>query len=467
MGAFEKYGWEEEKIISKTGLRYLVRLQDYVLKNSQGKEEAVMFSFSYLRIPQDSRRPVMFAYNGGPGAASSWIHMGLLGPKQISFPDYPNLTQPIKYQIQENEEFLLDQCDLVLIDPVGASWSRLLDESTASRHYSTGGDARDFAEFIENWLTENGRKDVPVYLLGESYGTIRNVALADALSDWVNLCGMIHIGTSLNVGAKGSLCVEPNVRRLGANAAACWYHHHQKECSREKFIREAMEFAYGDYARALLLGNRMEMSEREKVLKRLSYYTGISEDFLRKRNLRFGEIDFVLHLCPGKVVSIYDSRLLYQPEQGQSYSENVMTDADIVEPDMAQDAFMSSVGPAVETAFDDYCSMELCLPTGRKKLDAMLEISKQWDYRGYEKDTLSLPVELMKRKPCLRMMFVNGCYDLSSTFDFMTYYLSQYELPSDRVTCLVLPPGHASYVGGDTVQQLSRKIRKFISWQGE
>lgn len=121
MGAFEKYGWEEEKIISKTGLRYLVRLQDYVLKNSQGKEEAVMFSFSYLRIPQDSRRPVMFAYNGGPGAASSWIHMGLLGPKQISFPDYPNLTQPIKYQIQENEEFLLDQCDLVLIDPVGAS----------------------------------------------------------------------------------------------------------------------------------------------------------------------------------------------------------------------------------------------------------------------------------------------------------------------------------------------------------
>ena len=209
------------------------------------------------------------------------------------------------------------------------------------------------------------------------------------------------------------------------------------------------------------------MSEREKVLKRLSYYTGISEDFLRKRNLRFGEIDFVLHLCPGKVVSIYDSRLLYQPEQGQSYSENVMTDADIVEPDMAQDAFMSSVGPAVETAFDDYCSMELCLPTGRKKLDAMLEISKQWDYRGYEKDTLSLPVELMKRKPCLRMMFVNGCYDLSSTFDFMTYYLSQYELPLDRVTCLVLPSGHASYVGGDTVQQLSRKIREFISWQGE
>ena len=268
----------------------------------------------------------------------------------------------------------MDQCDLVLIDPVGASWSRLLDKSAASRHYSTSGDARDFAEFIENWLTENGRKDVPVYLLGESYGTIRNVALADALSDWVNLCGMIHIGTSLNVGAKGSLCVEPNVRRLGANAAACWYHHHQKECSREKFIRETMEFAYGDYARALLLGNRMEMSEREKVLKRLSYYTGISEDFLRKRNLRFGEIDFVLHLCPGKVVSIYDSRLLYQPEQGQSYSENVMTDADIVEPDMAQDAFMSSVGPVVETVFDDDCSRELCLPTGRKKLDAMLEV---------------------------------------------------------------------------------------------
>ncbi len=118
MKVFEKYSWEEEKTVSKDGLRYLVRLQDYVLKNPQGKEEAVMFSFSYLRIPQDSSRPVMFAYNGGPGAASSWVHMGLLGPKQISFPNYPNLTQPVKYQIQENEEFLLDQCDLVLMDPV-------------------------------------------------------------------------------------------------------------------------------------------------------------------------------------------------------------------------------------------------------------------------------------------------------------------------------------------------------------
>ena len=155
--------------------------------------------------------------------------------------------------------------------------------------------------------------------------------------------------------------MEPNVRRLGANAAACWYHYHQEECSREEFVREAMDFAYGDYARALLLGKRMELSEREKVLERLSYYTGISMDFLRKGNLRFGEIDFVLQLCPGKVVSIYDSRLLHQPEQGQSYSENIMTDADIVEPDMAQDAFMSSVGPAVEAAFEEYCGRELCL----------------------------------------------------------------------------------------------------------
>ncbi len=96
-------------------------------------------------------------------------------------------------------------------------------------------------------------------------------------------------------------------------------------------------------------------------------------------------------------MSIYDSRLLHQPEQGQSYSENIMTDADIVEPDMAQDAFMSSVGPAVEAAFEEYCGRNFVFRLEGKRLDTMLEISKQWDYRGYEKDTLSLPVELMKK----------------------------------------------------------------------
>ena len=309
MSEFSPYRWEAEKI-APSGLRYRVRLADHVLTGPDGKAEATMFSWSYLGQGGGSRRPVVFAYNGGPGAASAWLHMGLLGPVLAQLPEYPDgLSHPARFELTPNPDLLLDQCDIVLIDPVGTGWARLLDESTAKRHYSTAGDARDFSDFICAWLAESGRENAPVYLLGESYGTIRNVALADVLPESVNLRGIIHVGTSLNVGARTTLLVEPNVRRLGANAAVCWYHHHQDECSREDFVAQAMDFAYGDYARALLLGNRLNEAERESVLERLSRFTGMDHDFLDKHDLRFGEVDCRLGCCPGAVVSTYEAWL--------------------------------------------------------------------------------------------------------------------------------------------------------------
>lgn len=462
MKGFAGYNWEEEKIMDGSGMRYLVRLQDYILSEKNGAAGATMFAYSYIKLPREPQRPVIFAYNGGPGAASNWVHLGLLGPKLVKFPGYPDLNQQKEFYLEENSEFLLDRCDLVLIDPVGTALAPLLDHSDM-RHYSTEGDAQDFADFICAWLSENERENAPVYLLGESYGTIRNVVLADLLPDSVNLQGIISIGTSLNVGAKGTLMVEPNVRRLGANAAACWYHYHREECSCEEFVKESLDFAYGDYARALLLGNRMCKEERESVLERLSYYSGLSKEFLRKHALRFGEIDFVVGLCPDATVSIYDSRLLSRMKNGEKYEENRIDGADIVEPDMDQDAFMSKIGNAFDRAFEEYCQNDLCLPKGRKNEGDMLEISQKWDYKSYGKDTLELPVELMEKRPELRIMFVNGCFDLSSTFDFMIYYLSQYPLPSERVRCLVLPAGHASYVGEGMAERLNREIRSFLA----
>lgn len=462
MSAFQPYEWEAEKV-APSGLRYRIRLADYILRGAEQKAEATMFSYSYVAADSaQSDRPVIFAYNGGPGAASAWLHMGLLGPVLAKMPGYPDVKEsPTQFELIPNPDFLLDQCDVVLIDPTGTGWARLLDESSASRHYSTAGDARDFAEFICDWLKENGREQTPVYLLGESYGTIRNVALADALPEYVNLQGIIHIGTSLNVGARTTLFVEPNVRRLGANAAVCWYHHHQSECSREEFIKQAMEFAYGDYAHALLMGNRLDAAEREAVLHRLSYFTGMDRGFLDQKNLRFSEVDFLLRCCPGAVVSTYDARLLYRPKQNETYSENAMESAGIIEPDMNQDAFMSAAGPVYDNALGQYVAAELC-PPERKTAENMMDIARFWDYRGYEKNTLTLPVELMKQRSELRMMFVNGYYDLQSTFDFVTYYLSQFELPEDRVKQVVLPSGHASYIGEGMVEKLTEEIRQFV-----
>lgn len=464
MCEFKPYRWEAEKTATN-GQKYRVCLADHVLKDKEGHPEATMFSYSYLaenNAEPATDRPVVFAYNGGPGADSAWLHMGLLGPVLACMPGYPDkIARPAHFELTPNSDFLIDTCDIVLIDPVGTGCTRLLDGDTAKKHYSTGGDAQDFADFIVDWLEGNHREQSPVYLLGESYGTIRNVTLADVLPETVDLRGIIHVGTSLNVGALTTLLVEPNVRRLGADAAVCWYHHHRDECSREEFVRQAMDFAYGDYAQALLLGSRLDEVKRESVLERLSFFTNLDKELLDRQNLRFSEVDFLLECCPGSVVSTYDARLLYCPESDESYSQNDMESAGIIEPDVNQDAFMSSVGPVYNAALQQYAGEELRMPE-REGSDDMMNIAKQWDYRSYDKDTLKLPVELMERRPELRMMFVNGYYDMQSTFDFVIYYLSQFHLPEDRVCRVVLPSGHASYVGDGMVNALSEEIRKFI-----
>ena len=185
--------------------------------------------------------------------------------------------------------------------------------------------------------------------------------------------------------------VEPNVRRLGANAAACWYHHHRDAFRREDFVAQAMDFAYGDYARALLLDSRLDRAERESVLDRLAYYTGLDRAFLDSNGLRFGEIDFLLRLVPGEVVSMYDSRLTYRPERGESYTSNKMDTAGIVEPDLSQDAFMSCVGTSYEDAFARYVKAELAAPENREMAGDMLSIAKS--FTELQEGTMELSLE--------------------------------------------------------------------------
>ena len=152
MAGFTPFKWEAEKRLPGADTRYLLRLADFVLSGSDGRAEASMFSYSYLRLPRDASRPVLFAYNGGPGAASGLLHMGLLGPRLVKFPGYPELEWPAKTRLEDNAEWLLDCCDIVLADPPGAGWARLLDEGAAGEYYSVGGDARAFARFIGDWL---------------------------------------------------------------------------------------------------------------------------------------------------------------------------------------------------------------------------------------------------------------------------------------------------------------------------
>ena len=453
MDTFRPFRFEKVLTHKQSGICFKTVVEDYLFCNAEGRTEATIYSYSYIaELSNEPDRPVMFCYNGGPGASSSWVHMGLLGPKQVTFPNYPGEDNSAVYG--ENTNFLLDCCDLVMINPPGTKYT-YVSEKAGQKYFNTAGDAQAISEFILAWLKKYGRDNAPVYLLGESYGTIRNLAVADILTGQVNLAGIVSIGTSFNVGSPTTMLVEPNVRRLGANAACCWYHLHRGEKPFAEFVGEAMDFAYCEYAHALLMGSRLPEDELKETLKKLHYYTGLDCELLRKGSLRFDEMTYLTKLIPGQLVSAYDSRMTRPLKE--EMTEEEWNEAFSSEP------FVVVADTAITEALERYTREELAEPENRRETIDMLEIATNWRYDTLEKDTLTLPAELMERNQKLRFFFVAGYYDLQSTFDFVTYFLGRYCLPMERVTFKVYDSGHAAYVGGNMAGEVSEDIRSFIT----
>ncbi|MGI6255041.1 MAG: S10 family serine carboxypeptidase-like protein [Acutalibacter sp.] len=453
MSTFQPFAFEKECLHTQSGITFKTVVEDYVFYQNDDQPEASIYSYSYIAQPSnDPGKPVMFCYNGGPGASSSWVHMGLLGPKQVTFPHHPGKENHAA-EYGENQNFLLDCCDLVMINPPGTQYTFVTKEA-GKKYFSTAGDAEAIVEFILAWLKKYGREHAPVYLLGESYGTIRNLAVADLLMDQANLAGIVSIGTSFNVGSPTTMLVEPNVRRLGANAACCWFHLHRDEKPLVQFVQEAMDFAYGEYAHALLLGSRLPAEEMEQTLEKLHHYTGLDKELLRDGGLRFDEMTYLTKMMPGQLISAYDSRVM-RPLQGEM-TEEEWNEAFSSEP------FVAMVDGPINQALAQYTRDELAEPENREAEFSMLQIATEWGYDTLKKDTITLPGELMERSDKLRIFFVAGYYDLQSTFDFVTYFLGRYPLPKDRVMFRVYETGHATYVGGTSAGEVSEDIRSFI-----
>ena len=453
MNTFQPFRFEKESTHALSGITFKTVVEDYVFYDEAGQPEASIYSYSYIAEPSnDPDKPVMFCYNGGPGASSSWVHMGLLGPKQVTFPHHPGKDGNAAVY-GENQNFLLDCCDLVMINPPGTQYA-FVRKDAGKKYFSTAGDAEAVGQFVMAWLKKYGRENAPVYLLGESYGTLRNLAVADILTEQVNMAGIVSIGTSFNVGSPTTMLVEPNVRRLGANAACCWYHLHRDEKPLVQFVKEAMDFAYGEYAHALLMGSRLPAEEFEQTLEKLHYYTGLDKQLLRDGGLRFDEMTYLTKMIHGQLISAYDSRMM-SPLKGE------MTEAEWNEA-FSSEPFVAMADPAITEALAQYTRDELAEPKNREPEFSMLQIATDWEYDTLKKDTLTLPGELMARNKKLRIFFVAGYYDLQSTFDFVTYFLGRYALPMERVKFRVYENGHATYVGGNAASEVSEDIRSFI-----
>src|SRR5258705_8194270 len=280
---------EEPPVVTKHSIRVGGNTINYTataglmpIKNRDGEVEARMFFTSYVvdRAEGGSKRPLTFSFNGGPGSASVWLHMGAIGPKRVKM--NPDGTMPAPpYELVDNEATWLTQSDLVFIDPVGTGYSRASRPELASRFFGLQGDIESVGEFIRMYLTRYERWTSPLFLAGESYGTTRASALSGYLiGRGIAFNGIVLISTIMNFEtadfAPGNDL--PYVMFLPSYAATAWYHKKLapdlQSRSVQQLASEVEQWAATDYTLALGKGDRLSGQERQDIVAKLARYTG-------------------------------------------------------------------------------------------------------------------------------------------------------------------------------------------------
>src|SRR5246500_4045557 len=304
---------KEESTVTDPSIRvggqaisYKATASTTLLKNDKGEPTGLMYSVAYTKndVKDLDTRPLAFLYNGGPGSATMWLHMGAFGPRRV-YTVNGSFTPPAPYKLVDNGETLLDKTDLVFIDAMGTGYSHAVCKAQEKDFFGIDEDIEAFAQFIVTYLSRNDRWNSPKFLIGESYGTFRSAALGNYLQsrDTVHLNGIVLISSVLDLS---SLTFAPGDDRpfiyyLPSYAAVAWYHKllQRRPTDLPGFIEEARKYAQGDYASALFKGGELSAAEKAMVAKRISYFTGLSEDYLIKADLRVTLSQFRVELQRG------------------------------------------------------------------------------------------------------------------------------------------------------------------------
>jgi carboxypeptidase C (cathepsin A) len=303
--------------IGGQSIPYKATASTTLLKNDKGDATGLLYSVAYTRSDTKdlSQRPVSFLYNGGPGSATMWLHMGAFGPRRAYTVD-GSFTPPAPYKLVDNPESLLDKTDLVFIDAMGTGYSHAVCKAQEKDFYGIDEDVEAFAQFIVTYLSRNDRWNSPKFLIGESYGTTRSAALGNYLQshDTVHLNGIVLISTVLDFATLTFPAGDdrPYIFYLPSYAAVAWYHKVLKNRPADvvAFIEEARKYAQGDYAAALFKGGMLSAAEKAAVAKKVSYFTGLGEDYLIKADLRvtLGQFRAELQRSTGLTTGRIDAR---------------------------------------------------------------------------------------------------------------------------------------------------------------
>jgi carboxypeptidase C (cathepsin A) len=450
-----KFGGQTVSYKAITGETYL--------KDKDGEPTAAIFSTSYIKEGRDPNRPVTFLFNGGPGSGSLWLHMGAFGPKRVVIPSDARDDAAPPYPIVDNVHSLLDVTDLVFIDPVGTGFSRALGKTEPKSFWGVTADAKSVAEFIRIWLRENGRWNAPKFLGGESYGTTRSAAVVRELEGTYNdvaLNGVLLISTILDFGAQAEVPGNEMtyVVNMPSMAATAWYHKALAEQppALEPFLQQARDFAIGEYASALLKGSKLPAAERAAVRAKLSRFTGLSEAYLERADLRVTPGRFYKELLRDRGLTVGRLDTRYTGRDYDSAGE---------EPD--NDPSFYGIDGAYTAAMNAYVRDTLGLKMDREYV-TIGGISSPWDWNiggsdsTYYRNVAPYLGKAMRENSALRVFVGQGYYDMATPFFGAEYSLTRTGIPTDRVTYSYYDAGHMMYVRDADLAKLSNDIRAFI-----
>jgi carboxypeptidase C (cathepsin A) len=463
-----KHDWSE----GGRTVHYAATAGNLLIRDEQDKANGSIFYVAYTEDGVDAKsRPVTFFYNGGPGAATIWLHMGSLGPVRV-ITQSPEATGPAPFEWVQNPQSLIDKSDLVFIDAPLCGFSRAVGKGTAKDFAGTDQDIHAFEKFIVRYLTVNQRWNSPKFLFGESYGTTRSAGLVAALqNDGVEFNGVTLLSSILNYNRRNPGIDYEAIGYVPSFAAIAYHYKKVKtNVSMAEWVQQARVFARGPYSEALQQGDKLPAAEFDAMAAKLAAITGLSVEYVKESKLRISATRFRKELLRGdeRTLGRYDARFMgWDPD---SAGENP-----------GYDPSDTGISGVYVGAFHDYIQRELKYMSQEPYYLSGPGLA--WDFkhrppgapggggggRGGEQTAPDVAVDLsdaIRKNPHLHVFSANGYFDLATPFFSTEYDLSHMDLPANLVGNVQFgyyPAGHMVYLNVEALKELKADMVKFYA----
>jgi carboxypeptidase C (cathepsin A) len=447
-------------------LNYTVTTGFMPLKNAvSGDTEARIFYMAYTLdgVPAGEKRPLMFSFNGGPGSASVWLHLGAIGPRRVKMLD-DGFMPPPPYEMEDNQQTWLTDTDLVFIDPVGTGYSRAAKPELASKFFGVNGDIESVGEFIRLYLTKNQRWMSPLFLVGESYGTTRASGLSNFLfNHGIGLNGILLISTVMNFQTISFADNNdmPLVFIFPSYATTAWYHKRLSQAMQSKPVaqiaQEARSFAANEYMPAMMRIDTLSNADRDALADKYSSFTGLSRQYIENNNFRIELDKFMKELMRDqrRTVGRLDSRF-------------TGIDRDAGGDSAGGDPSMNAIRPPYTSAFNDYVRRDLGFNSDLEYYILGGGISSPWNFNVTNQyaDT-SIPMkDAMAKNPYMKIFIGCGYYDMATPFFAAEYTVSAMNLDPElrkNIQFDYFEAGHMMYIEKNSLKKLHDDAAAFIA----